>query len=134
VGLYTRGHNASLAATYALAMGSATKWAALAEGFLSFRQFVDRPQSMEASYRLQNDDVRDQRRTAFDREIPHEYFVYRAWGSFDLPQLLARSKAKITVIDPIDGDWKPMSAADARAMLPRNVKLGTITDIVAGSW
>jgi pimeloyl-ACP methyl ester carboxylesterase len=134
VGLYARGHNASLAATYALAIGPQPKWAALAEGFLSFQQFVDRAHSMEASYRLQNDDIREQRRTAFDREIPHEYFVYRAWGSLDLPQLLARSKAKITVVDPIDGDWKPMTANDARAMLPRNIKLAKIADVAAERW
>jgi dienelactone hydrolase len=79
VGLYARGNNAALAATYALAQGSAPEWAVLREGFVSFRQF-------------------------FDREIPYQYFVFGALQSFDLPQLLASAKAKTFIVDPIDGD------------------------------
>src|SRR5262249_10284179 len=76
VALYARGHNAALAATYAIAQGAAPDWAVLREGFVSFRQFYDRPRSLEASFALQADDIREQRKTAFDREIPHEYFPF----------------------------------------------------------
>jgi hypothetical protein len=97
VGLYARGHNAALAATYAVAaaQGPAPEWAALRNGFVSFRQFLERPRSMQA---------------AIDREIPYEYFVFGALHSFDLPQLLAKAKAKTFIVDPIDGDWDPMAA------------------------
>jgi len=130
VGLYARGHNMVLAATYALSVTRAD-WSVLREGFVSYRQFIDRPQSLEASYRLQSDDVREQRKTAFDREIPHEYFVHRAWESFDLPLLLMRSKSKITIVDPINGDWMPLQAEAARAMLPRSIALQTIDEAIA---
>lgn len=97
VGLYARGHNAALAATYAVAtaQGSAPEWAALRNGFVSFRQFLERPRSMQGA--------------ALDREIPYEYFVFGALQWFDLPQLLASAKAKTFIVDPIDGDWDPVA-------------------------
>ena len=105
--LYARGPNATLAATYALAtLAEPPAWTVLREGFSSYRDFIDRPRSLEASYRLVGDDVREQRKTAYDREIPHEFFPFRAFESPDLPQIRAGSGSKIYVIDPINGDWE----------------------------
>ena len=72
VALYARGHNAALAAAYAIpqAQGSVPEWAVLREGFVTFRHFIERTRSLEASYRLLDDDAREARMTAFDREIP----------------------------------------------------------------
>src|SRR5581483_6724196 len=79
VGLYARGPDACLAATYAIARASVPgrtplRWYLLRDGFLSFRAFIDRPQSLPASYRLLAED-RD-RTTAFDREIPATFFAF----------------------------------------------------------
>jgi hypothetical protein len=106
---------------YAL-QGTALEWAVLRDGFLSFRRFYDRPRSLEASFALQADDIREKRKTAFDREIPHEYFPFGALQATDLPNLLAAAKTKIFVIDPIDGDWEKMNPQKARAILPAKVQ------------
>src|SRR5204862_3658223 len=107
VGLYARGENACLAATYAIARaseagGSPLRWYLLRDGFVSYRAFLDRPRSLPASYRLLPED-RD-RTTAFDAEIPATYFAFDALSSFDLPQLLAASKAEGLIVNPLDGD------------------------------
>jgi len=121
--LYARGDNASLAATYALAERPKLRWFILRDGFLSFRQFFDRPESLKASFALQTE---ERFRTAtYDREIPYHYFVFDGLRSFDLPQLLATSRAKGLVVNPIDGDWKPLGEAEARRLLPARVKLAT---------
>jgi hypothetical protein len=132
--LYARGHNAALAATYALEKAPGLEWVVLRDGFVSFKQFLDRPESSAASFRLLDDDVRAQRKTAFDREIPHEYFAFGALLSFDLPQLLARSKAKITMVDAIDGDWKRVAVEKARAMLPAPVRIADIDSVLRSRW
>ena len=121
VGLYARGENACLAATYAVARasdagGSQLRWYLLRDGFLSFRAFLDRPRSMPASYRLLPED-RD-RTTAFDREIPASYFAFDALRSFDLPQLLAASRAKGLIVNPWDGDWERLPEIAAQSLLP----------------
>ena len=136
IAVYARGHNAALAATYSLSMDgeAAPEWVVLRDGFISFKQFLERPQSMAASFRLLADDVREHRKTAFDREIPHEYFPFGALLSFDLPQLLARSRAKITVIDPIDGDWNHLNARAAQAMLPAAVQLTGSDEFLRSAW
>jgi hypothetical protein len=64
--------------------------------------------------------------TAFDREIPTTYFAFDALRSFDLPQLLASSRAVGVVVNPLDGDWGRLSEAAARRLLPPRV--GVISD------
>ena len=136
VALYARGHNAALATTYAVAaaQGAAPDWVVLREGFISFRQFLERPRSMPASFLLQPDDSRERRRSAFDREIPHAYLVFDALSSFDLPQLLVRAKAKTIVVDPINGDWEPMSSSQAREMLPAPVRISSMDEFLRSDW
>lgn len=120
---YARGDNAALASTYAIAeaarKGPAIRAYALREGFVSFRQFLDRPASHEASYRLFEKDERERRFTAWDREIPFWYVPFDVLRTFDLPDLLAASPAAGTLLHPIDGDWKRMSPAAARRLAPR---------------
>jgi dienelactone hydrolase len=129
IGLYARGQNASLAATYAIAQARAAgktplQWYVLRDGFLSFRAFIDRPRSLPASYRLLRQD-RD-RTTAFDHEIPAAFFAFDVLHSFDLPQLLTASPAKGLFVNPHDGDLDRMPPAAARALLPARV--GVVAD------
>jgi len=124
-GLYARGENACLAATYAIARTSELghtplRWYVLRDGFVSYRAFINRPRSLAASYRLLPDD-RD-RTTAFDLEIPAAFFAFDALRSFDLPQLLAVSKAEGLVVNPMDGDRNRLSEAVARGFLPTRVR------------
>jgi hypothetical protein len=120
---YARGDNAALASTYAIAeaarKGPAIRAYALREGFVSYRQFLDRSTSNEASYRLADKDDRERRFTAFDREIPFWYVPFDVLRVFDLPELLATSPASGLVLHPIDGDWNRMNPVAARRLLPR---------------
>ncbi len=125
VGLYARGDNAALAVTYALGQRSGIKFYVLQNGFISYRQFYDRPHSLPRSFELKKED-RD-RNTGFDREIPFAYFPFAALRSFDLPDILARSRAQGLIAAPIDGDWNYLAEADARKIVPAGVKLATGT-------
>ena len=125
VGLYARGEDACLAATYAIARasnagGSPLRWYLLRDGFLSYRAFLDRPKSLPASFRLLPED-RD-RTTAFDREIPATFFAFDALRSFDLTQLLATSKARGLIVNPRDGDRGLLPEEAARGILPPSVR------------
>jgi len=126
IGLYARGHNASLAATYTVALQAEAKhcalsWYILRDGFLTYRAFVERPQSLRISYELKAEDL--DRTTAFDREIPATYFPFDALHAFDLSQLLASSPAAGLVVHPIDGDWHTMREEDARRYLPTRIRI-----------
>ena len=123
LGIYVQGNDASLAASFALASSKNLDFYILRNGFLSFRQFFDRPRSLAASFELKKDD-RD-RTTSFDREIPFAYVPFDALRAFDIPDLLARSRARGLVVHPIDGDWDQMEDADARKLL--NAQIGLIT-------
>ena len=125
IGLYARGQDACLAATYAIARTSEPgqtplRWYLLRDGFVSYRAFIDRPRSLPASYRLLPED-RD-RTTAFDREIPAAFFAFDALRSFDLPQLLAASQAEGLIVNPLDGDRDRLPEAVARGLLPTRVR------------
>jgi dienelactone hydrolase len=132
VGLYARGHNASLAATYAIASGARTEWAVLREGFVSYRQFFERPESLSASYHLEISDVRERRKAAFDREIPHLYFPFQALVQTDLPALMTGARARVTLINPINGDWKPASPAEVPEAL--RTLLSTEQQFLEADW
>src|SRR5262249_27496743 len=117
IGLYARGQDACLAATYAIARASdpgqtSLRWDLLRDGVLSYRAFFERPKSLAASYRLLPED-RD-RTTAFDREVPASFFAVDALRSFDLPQLLVASSARGLVVNPQDGDWERLPEEAAR--------------------
>ena len=80
----------------------------LREPFVSFRQFIDRPASLERSFLLTSDaeDVAAIR----DRQIPIWYFAFGALHHFDLPQFMScLSGVRGFVVNPIDGDWNPLS-------------------------
>jgi dienelactone hydrolase len=123
VALYARGDNAALAATYAIGEAGFFDWYALRNGFLSYRQFLDRPASLQASFRLFDQDRRDERRSGYDREIPFSYLPFGVLDSFDLPQLLESSRASGFILEPLDGDWRIMETREARKLLPVRVKL-----------
>jgi len=123
VALYARGENVAMAATYAIGQERTFAWYVLRHGFLSFRQFLHRPASLAASYRLLDQDRREDRFTAFDREIPSSYFPFDVLRSFDLPQLLEKSPAAGFIMQPIDADWKTMGAQDAQRLLPERIRV-----------
>jgi dienelactone hydrolase len=123
VGLYARGDNASLAAVYAVAQrkNANLRWYALRDGFVTYRHFFERPESLKQSFALQQE--ANFRTATYDREIPFFYFGFDALRTFDLPKLMASAKAKGLVMDPIDGDWKLLPEAEARKILPAKVKV-----------
>jgi hypothetical protein len=135
VGLYARGHNAALVATYAIAMSKSKPpaWTVLRGGFLSWKHFVDRPASEQASFRLLDDDIREQRTTAFDREIPHQYFVFDGLRSGDLPGLFAAGRTATTYIEPLSGDWQTMPSSAVRAMAP-GLNVMTVEEFLKAKW
>jgi hypothetical protein len=131
IGVYARGQNASLAATYAIARSSEPgqtplRWYLLRDGFISYRAFIDRPRSLLASYRLLPED-RD-RTTAFDREIPATFFALDALRWFDLPQLLAASKAEGLIVNPVDGDRDRLAEAIARSLLHARIRVVSVEE------
>jgi hypothetical protein len=115
--VYAQGHNASLAATYAAARNPQRAAWILRDGFVSYRHFIDRPIEAARSFELKSDDK--DRTTSFDREIPFAYIPFGALRYFDLTDLLARARA-VLVLNPIDGDWKPLTRTEALRWLPRN--------------
>lgn len=121
-GLYARGDNAALAAAYAVASRPASlRWYILRDGFTTFRHFIDRPESMRASYTLHKADPDDP--GVYDREIPAFYFPFGALEHRDIPDLLNASPARGLVVDPIDGDWQPLTAERARPYVPERIGL-----------
>jgi hypothetical protein len=120
VAVYAHGHNASLAATYAAARNPQRAAWILRGGFITYRHFIDRPVQAAKSFDLKIDDK--DRTTSFDREIPFAYVPFGALRNFDLPDLLAPARA-VLLLNPIDGDWKPLTKADATRWLPPNATL-----------
>jgi hypothetical protein len=118
--VYAHGHNASLAVTYAAARNPQRAAWILHEGFITYRHFIDRPEQAAKSFELKAED-RD-RTTSFDREIPFAYFPFGALRYFDLPDLLGAAR-RVLILNPIDGDWKPLAEAEAKRWLPSNVRL-----------
>ncbi len=131
VGLYARGQDSCLAATYAIARASKPgqnplQWYLLRDGFLSYRSWIDRPRSLAESFKLVAED-RD-RTTAFDREIPATFFAFNALRSFDLTQLLALSRAEGLIVNPRDGDQERLLETVARGLLPNRVRVVSADD------
>ena len=123
VGIYTNGSDVSLAGAYVVAHCPELRFYVLQNGFASYRQFFDRPRSLATSFELKKDD-RD-RTSSFDREIPFAYVPFDALRGLDLPDLLARSRARGLVANPIDGDWAAMDQSDARKTF--GASIGVIT-------
>jgi dienelactone hydrolase len=118
LGIYARGENAALAATYFLGSGPKVRFFIVRDGFVTLRHFLERPASLALSFRLQNED-RD-RMTAFDREIPFGYVPFRGLEGPDITDLWSAAKTDGLVVNPIDGDWKPIGSSEAaRLARPR---------------
>jgi dienelactone hydrolase len=128
VGLYARGPNASLTATYAIACEARSGldpgrlgWYILRDGFISYRAFFERPTALRESYRLMAAD--GNRTTSFDREIPASFFVFDVLRSWDLPQLLDLGRVEGLIVNPIDGDGNRLLEHEARKLLPHRVRI-----------
>src|SRR5262249_30819616 len=128
VGLYARGPNATLIATYVLARDASTgtgpsrmKWYVLRDGFLTYRALFERPRALHDSFRLMPAD--GHRTTSFDREIPAAFFVFDVLRTWDLPELLASTPAQGLMVNFIDGDGHRLPAREAQERLPRQVRV-----------
>jgi dienelactone hydrolase len=115
VSLYAHGENAALAAAYAIAVAPDLAWYVLRDGFLSFRQFLDRPQSLPASFQLKREDK--DRNTPYDREIPFSYVPLDGLRRPDISQMLASASARCMIVNPVDGDWRSMPAGAAQKLV-----------------
>src|SRR5438034_5061099 len=93
-----------------------SKYFLLRDGFISLRQFLERPHSLKLSFKLQTTD--QYTAVPLEREIPFQYFPFCGLRYFDVPQLLASTQATGLIVNPIDGDWNRMSETDARRSLP----------------
>ncbi len=128
IGLYARGQNASLLAVYAIARDGRGEpgpprlaWYLLRDGFLRYRAFFERPDALRESFRLVPAD--GNRITSFDREIPASFFVFDVLHHWDLPQLLALSRAQGVIVNAIDGDGNRLSEHEAQKLLPRRIRV-----------
>jgi len=137
--LYGRGDNSSLAMTYVLAQyaqlaDSPVNSFVLRDCFVSYRHYIDRPDSMQRSFALlsENDDPSG----LLDREIPFYYFAFGALRSFDIPDLLASVEIGGTIVDPINGDWEPLALEVAEELLPENLSVISASEFeaVVSSW
>ena len=100
--LLARGPNAVLAAARALPHFPRLESYALYEGFQSYRDFLNRPKSLETSYQLRKD---NSDRFAYDREIPFFYVPWKGLLGPDIPDLLKATKTRGTLEGVINGDW-----------------------------
>jgi len=103
IALVARGPNAVLAAARALPHISRLESYALYEGFQSYRDFLDRPKSLESSYQLRKD---NSDRFAYDREIPFFYVPWKGLLGPDIPDLLKATEARGTWEGVMNGDWE----------------------------
>jgi cephalosporin-C deacetylase-like acetyl esterase len=140
VGLLGVGVFASSAAAYAGVLEPRFERLMVEGGFVSYRSFIDRPKSMPDSFHLAlpglagavrivvttEKTVRDSylvdssaRPAKIDREIPHALFVFDVFDKFDLTDLLSESAGRrpTLVVNPINGDFEPMSAEEADRLL-----------------
>jgi dienelactone hydrolase len=123
LGIYARGENAALAATYFLGSGPKVRFFIVRDGFVTLRHFLERPASLALSFRLQNED-RD-RMTAFDREIPFGYVPFRGLDGPDIADLWSAAKTDGLVVNPIDGDWQPIGSSEAARLARPRIRVVT---------
>ncbi len=122
---YARGPNAALVLVHALpelnrSERTAFQGYVLREGFLNYRQFLERPLALERSYALFAEKGKE---TTAEKEIPFHFIPHRALARFDLMDMLDAVKASGVVVDPFDGDWQPTTISRSRDRTPRNVRV-----------
>ncbi|HET6962239.1 MAG TPA: acetylxylan esterase [Terriglobia bacterium] len=103
IALLARGPNAVLAAARALPHLARLDSYALYEGFQSYRDFLNRPKSLDISYQLRKD---NSDRFAYDREIPFFYVPWKGLLGPDIPDLMKAAKAHGTWEHVMNGDWE----------------------------
>jgi hypothetical protein len=103
IALLARGPNAVLAAARALPHFSSLDSYLLYEGFQSYRDFLNRPKSLEISYQLRKD---NSERFAYDHEIPFFYVPWKGLLGPDIPDLMKATKAHGTWARMMNGDWE----------------------------
>ncbi len=101
--VFARGPNVTLAAARALPQMSRLENYTLRDGFRSYSEFLNRPKSLEASYRLRLD---NNERFDYDREIPFFFIRWKGLLGPDIPDLLKATKARGTWEQVLTGDWE----------------------------
>ncbi len=122
---YARGPNTSLILVHALPGLTQdnrmdVQWYILRDGFLSYRQFLERPVSLERSYALFADSEQE---ATSEKEIPFHLFPHRALERLDMLTTLGAVQAPGFVVDPLDGDWQLATASRSRYPVPAQVQL-----------
>ena len=100
--------------------GTASQWYILRDSFLSYRQFLERPQSLECSYVLFADWDKE---AASEKEIPFGLVPYRAVERYDVMDMLGSVKASGFMVAPLDGERQPMAVSAPRYRIPSRVRL-----------
>ncbi|HWC00824.1 MAG TPA: prolyl oligopeptidase family serine peptidase [Bryobacteraceae bacterium] len=119
--LFARGQNTALAAARVIAVLPNLTWYILRDTFLSYHQFLDRPESLPLSFRLR--DNTNNPLTTFDREIPFLYVPFNALRHPDLPERMPRHGVRALIVDPLNGDWGRLEESAARKLLPASVRV-----------
>lgn len=122
---YGRGPEAALVVVHALpelarSQATAPQWYILRDSFLSYRQFLERPVSLERSYALFADREKE---AASEKEIPFHLVPYRLLERGDMMALLSSVKASGFVVDPLNGDWQPVPVSRSHDQVPSQVRL-----------
>jgi hypothetical protein len=85
-------------------------------GFVSFRSYLDRPQSLRASYRLSASSAGAW--DGIDQEIPAPLFVFDILHRLDLPDLFGSLTPKpILIVRPQDGERQALGEQAAEQLL-----------------
>jgi len=96
---------------YTVGQCAAPQSCILRDGFLSYRQFLERPVSLERSYALFADREKE---ASSEKEIPFHLVPHAALERCDMAATLSSVKASGFVVDPLDGDWQPVPVSRSR--------------------
>ncbi|HVR82852.1 MAG TPA: prolyl oligopeptidase family serine peptidase [Planctomycetota bacterium] len=119
IALFGSGPFSSLAALYASVLERHIQALVMEGGFASYRDFVERPRTRSASYRLLLPGEEGAHRV--DREIPAALIPFGVLGRFDLPDLQAALRPRpVRVLSTLSGDFDliPGPGAGLREFFP----------------
>ena len=110
VGLYARGPNATLAAAYALATARPQpEFAVFRDGFLSFREVVQRKDALESA---SGDGNTEADVSLWGDETPDHWFPLGGLQAGDLPAFFEARRGREFIIDPLYPQPVPPQAGD----------------------
>jgi hypothetical protein len=121
VTLYARGRNASLAASYALAVADPQpEFAVLRDGLLSFGEIFQAKLAPAASPLIASDWLTEGR-------LPPHYFARDILQAGDMPLFLERTRSELFIIDPLSNENGPR-------LLPSAAHVVSVEDFLNADW